>query len=75
MKFFLFKFFLKIASFFSVDKQWMDKQAHAEKQLRICRERQKEMDCCVRPRTYPKVKGDCKYTDFYDGETNWRKTK
>ncbi len=74
MRFLLFKFFLKVASYFSVDEQWLDKQIHTEKQLKICRDRQKEMDACKRPRTYPKVSGPCTYTDFYDKAENWRKS-
>ena len=70
MRFLLFKFFLRITSYFSIDKKCLSKQIHTEKQLKICRERQKEMDACVRPRTYPKVRGECKYTDYFD-EDNW----
>lgn len=70
MRFLLFKFFLRITSYFSIDKKWLSKQIHTEKQLKICRERQKEMDACVRPRSYPKVRGECKYTDYFD-EDNW----
>ena len=72
MKFFLFKFFLKITSYFSVDEKWLSKQIHIEKQLKICNERQKEMDACVRPRSYPKVRGEAHYTDYFD-EDNWQK--
>ena len=72
MRFLLFKFFLKITSYFSVDKKWLSKQIHVEKQLKVCKERQKEMDACVRPRTYPKVRGEAHYTDYFD-EDNWRK--
>ena len=71
MRFLLFKFFLKITSFFSVDKKWLDKQIHIEKQLKICKDRQKEMDACVRPRSYPKVRGEAHYTDYFD-EDNWK---
>ena len=72
MKFLLFKFFLKITSYFSVDEKWLSKQIHIEKQLKICKERQKEMDACVRPRSYPKVRGEAHYTDYFD-EDNWQK--
>jgi len=71
MKFFLFKFFLKITSYFSVDEKWLSKQIHIEKQLKNCRERQEEMDACVRPRSYPKVRGEAHYTDYFD-EDNWK---
>ena len=71
MKFLLFKFFLKITSYFSVDEKWLSKQIHIEKQLKICKERQKEMDACVRPRSYPKVRGEAHYTDYFD-EDNWK---
>ena len=72
MKFLLFKFFLKITSYFSVDEKWLSKQIHIEKQLKICKERQKEMDACVRPRSYPKIRGEAHYTDYFD-EDNWQK--
>ena len=51
MRFLLFKFFLRITSYFSVDEKWLNKQIHTEKQLKICKERQEEMDACVRPRS------------------------
>ena len=72
MRFLLFKFFLKITSYFSVDEKWLSKQIHIEKQLKICKDRQKEMDACVRPRSYPKVRGEAHYTDYFD-EDNWQK--
>ena len=72
MRFLLFKFFLKITSYFSVDEKWLSKQIHIEKQLKICKERQKEMDACVRPRSYPKIRGEAHYTDYFD-EDNWQK--
>ena len=72
MRFLLFKFFLKITSYFSVDEKWLSKQIHIEKQLKNCRERQEEMDACVRPRSYPKVRGEAHYTDYFD-EDNWQK--
>ena len=72
MKFLLFKFFLKITSYFSVDEKWLSKQIHIEKQLTICKERQKEMDACVRPTSYPKIRGEAHYTDYFD-EDNWQK--
>ncbi len=72
MSTFLFKFFIRLASYFSVDKNWLDKQLHTEKQLKICKQRQKEMNACVRPRTYPKVRGEAHYTDYFDAD-NWRK--
>ena len=56
-----------------MDKKWLDKQIHIEKQLKICKDRQKEMDACVRPRSYPKVRGEAHYTDYFD-EDNWRKS-
>ena len=71
MRFLLFKFFLRITSYFSVDEKWLSKQIHIEKQLKNCRERQEEMDACVRPRSYPKVRGQAHYTDYFD-EDNWR---
>ena len=71
MRLFLFKFFIRIASYFSLDGKWLSKQIHIEKQLKICRERQKEMDACVRPRSYPKVRGEAHYTDYFD-EDNWK---
>ena len=71
MRFLLFKFFLKITSYFSVDEKWLSKQIHIEKQLKNCRERQEEMDACVRPRSYPKVRGEAHYTDYFD-EDNWK---
>ncbi len=71
MRFLLFKFFLKITSYFSVDEKWLSKQIHIEKQLKICKDRQKEMDACVRPRSYPKVRGEAHYTDYFD-EDNWK---
>ena len=71
MRLFLFKFFIRIASYFSLDGKWLSKQIHIEKQLKICRERQKEMDACVRPRSYPKVRGQVHYTDYFD-EDNWK---
>ena len=71
MRFLLFKFFLRITSYFSVDKKWLSKQIHIEKQLKICKDRQKEMDACVRPRSYPKVRGEAHYTDYFD-EDNWK---
>ena len=72
MSMFLFKFFLKLASYFSADENWLDKQIHTESQLKICKQRQKEMDAAVRPRTYPKVRGEAHYTDYFDSD-NWRK--
>ena len=72
MRFLLFKFFLRITSYFSVDEKWLSKQIHIEKQLKICKDRQKEMDACVRPRSYPKVRGEAHYTDYFD-EDNWHK--
>tara|TARA_Y100001973_G_scaffold100096_1_gene160506 strand:+ start:108 stop:326 length:219 start_codon:yes stop_codon:yes gene_type:complete len=72
MRFLLFKFFLRITSYFSVDEKWLSKQIHIEKQLKICKDRQKEMDACVRPRSYPKVRGEAHYTDYFD-EDNWQK--
>ena len=71
MRFLLFKFFLRITSYFSVDEKWLSKQIHIEKQLKICKDRQKEMDACVRPRSYPKVRGEAHYTDYFD-EDNWK---
>ena len=70
MRFLLFKFFLRITSYFSVDEKWLSKQIHAEKQLKICSQRQKEMDATIRPSSYPTVRGECKYTDYFD-EDNW----
>lgn len=75
MRYLLFNFFVRAASLFSVDKEWMNKQLHTEKQLKTCRLRQEEMNSCIRPRTYPKVSGDCKYTDFFDSSENWRNKK
>ena len=71
MRLFLFKFFIRIASYFSLDEKWLSKQIRTEKQLKICRERQKEMDACVRPRSYPKLRGEAHYTDYFD-EDNWK---
>ena len=69
---FLFKFFLRLASYFSVDENWLDKQLRTESQLKICKQRQKEMDAAVRPRTYPKVRGEAHFTDYFDAD-NWGK--
>ena len=38
-----------------------------KEQWEICKKRQAEMDACVRPRTTPKVRGHCTYTDYYEG--------
>lgn len=54
-----------------MDEKWLSKQIHIEKQLKNCRERQEEMDACVRPRSYPKVRGEAHYTDYFD-EDNWK---
>ena len=70
MRFLLFKFFLRITSYFSVDEKWLSKQIHIEKQLKICKDRQKEMDACVRPRSYPKVRGEAHYTDYFDEDNS-----
>ena len=70
MRFLLFKFFLRITSYYSVDEKWLSKKINIEKQIKICRQRQKEMDATIRPRSYPKVRGECKYTDYFD-EDNW----
>ena len=71
MRFLLFKFFLRITRYFSVDEKWLSKQIHIEKQLKICKDREKERDACVRPRSYPKVRGEAHYTDYFD-EDNWK---
>ena len=46
------------------------KTIHEEEQWAICRQRDEEMNACIRPRTNPrKFKGDhskVKYTDYYD---------
>ena len=63
MRFILFKIFLKIAAYLSPDKG----VSHNLKQRLICYERQREMDACQRPKTYPTVKkGHCTYTDFWE---------
>ena len=41
---FLFKFFLKLASYFSADENWLDKQIHTESQLKIFRHGLKHMN-------------------------------
>ena len=70
MSMFLFKFFLKLASYFSADENWLDKQIH-RKSIKNLQTKKKEMDACVRPRTYPKVR-EAHYTDYFDAD-NWRK--
>ena len=75
MRFFLFKLFVKAACFFSVKEGWAEKHIDGEKQLKICRKRQAEMDACVRPRSYPKVEGKCSYTDYYESGRNWNRHK
>ncbi len=75
MKFFLFKLFVKIASLFSVKERWAEQQVNVERQLKVCRQRQAEMDACVRPKTYPKAKGSCSYTDYYESDENWNSHK
>ena len=71
MRYFLFKLLVKAAGLFSIKENWADKQLGAEKQLEICRQRQAEMDACIRPKTYPKAQGTCSYTDYYESDRNW----
>lgn len=75
MRFFLFKLFVKVAGLFSAKDDWVDEQLNNEKQLKICQNRQAEMNACVRPRTYPKVKGMVRYTDYYESGRNWHNHK
>ena len=42
------------------------KTMRQKQQMDFCRKRQMEMDKCSRPRSYPKARGDCKYTDYFE---------
>lgn len=68
MRYFLFKLFLRIASLFSDDKDWLKGELDRQRRLKICRDRQAEMDACIRPKTYPKVKGVTRYSDYYENQ-------
>ena len=72
MKTLLFKLFVRFASLFSDKKGWAEEQVEMNRQHVICRERQKEMDKCARPKTYPKAKGQCSYTDYFESGENWK---
>jgi hypothetical protein len=65
----LFKLFVKLAGLFSVKEDWAEEQLDREAQLKICAERQTEMDKCTRPRSHPKLKGLSRYTDYYEDES------
>tara|TARA_R110002020_G_scaffold72721_2_gene186955 strand:- start:907 stop:1131 length:225 start_codon:yes stop_codon:yes gene_type:complete len=73
MRLFLFKIFFRLTWWLAPDRarvgQMCDiylKLLETERQKRICEKRQAEMDACVRPRTYPTIRGGCKHTDYYD---------
>jgi hypothetical protein len=51
MKFFLFKLFLKISSWFAPDKKIFQQYIASQSSFIECQKRQKERDRCVRPRT------------------------
>lgn len=51
MRQFLFKIFWKLANFFAPDRDEMDKILVAYYNKLACKQRQKELDCSVRPRT------------------------
>ena len=51
MKFFLFKLFLKAASWFAPNKRIFQEHFTSQSSFRECQIRQEEMDACVRPRT------------------------
>ncbi len=46
------------------------KEVEKEKAFKKCQEREAENDKCVRPRSYPKVRGEAYYTDYFDDD-NW----
>jgi hypothetical protein len=68
----LFKLFVRLAGLFTTKKDWAKEQVEFNEQRKICQERQKEMDKCVRPKTYPRVKGQCSYTDYFESGENWK---
>ena len=72
MKTLLFKLYVKLAGLFSGKKGWAEEQVELNRQHVICRERQEEMDKCVRPRSYPRAKGQCSYTDYFESGDNWK---
>ena len=42
----------------------------------ILHKKELEMNACIRPRTYPRVKGGiCKHTDYFESGENWGSAK
>ena len=72
MKTLLFKLFVRLAGLFGGRKGSVEEQLELNRQRAICRERQEEMDKCVRPRSYPRAKGQCSYTDYFESRENWK---
>ena len=68
----LFKLFVRIAGLFSSKEGWAKEQIESNRQYKSCQQRQEEMDACVRPKTYPKAKGQCSYTDYFESGENWK---
>lgn len=73
MRVFLFKIFFRLTWWIAPDRKSVNQMCdiyldllEKERQKRICEERQKEMDACIRPRTGPTIRGECKHTDYYD---------
>ena len=73
MRFFLFKLLFKLAWWIFPSKKSADEAVaiyisllEREKALEICKQRERELDAAVRPRTYTKKKGTCTHTDFFD---------
>tara|TARA_Y100000114_G_C11579970_1_gene240561 strand:- start:199 stop:438 length:240 start_codon:yes stop_codon:yes gene_type:complete len=79
MRLFLFKILLRLTCWVAPNRPRVNRlfdiyleEIKKEEDFKKCQERQSEMDKCVRPRTYPRVKGHPRYTDYFD-EDNWSK--
>ena len=73
MRIFLFKILFRLTWWVAPNKKMVDLMCdiylellEKEKQKEICEKRRIEMDACVRPKTYPKVKGCMRYTDSFE---------
>jgi len=66
MRIFLFKIFYKLAALVlpNKDRSVLVKK-YCEDQITL-HAKDKQLAACVRPRSYPTVKGHCLHTDYYD---------
>lgn len=79
MRLFLFKILFKLTWWIAPDQEKVNrifdmylKEDKKEQAFKKCQERQAEKDKCIRPRSYPKVRGEAHYTDYFDDD-NWKK--